>query len=206
VVTSALAGEGKTSTSINLAIALAQAGKRVILVDGDLRRPKVAELLSLERGVGLTTVLVGKASLSDSIQRHAASGADVLASGPLPPNPAEILQSQVTWELLERLRDVYDTVIVDAPPLLPVADAALMAADVDGALLVVQHGKTTQEQLSHAVTRLDQVGAKLFGNVVNMSPRRKRSSGYSYGYEPYGYAPVQDDREKPGWRKVSSES
>jgi receptor protein-tyrosine kinase len=185
VITSAVPGEGKTSTATNLAIALAQTGQRVLLVDGDLRRPKVASVLGLERAVGLTTVLVGRSDLHESIQKHAGSGIYFLASGPIPPNPTEVLQSHAAQSLFERLKDMFDMVIVDAPPLLPVSDAAIMARDVDGAILVVRHGKTTKDQLRQARLRLAQVDANLFGVVVNMSPRRgKNAYMYEYEYEP----------------------
>jgi len=189
VITSSVAGEGKTSTSVNLAISLAQAGRRVLIVDGDLRRPQVAKLLKLESAVGLTTVLVGRSELRDSIQRHA-SGIDVLATGPIPPNPTEILQSIAARDLFKMLRAQYDNVIIDAPPLLPVADAAILATDVDGAIMVVRHGETTREQAKQAVARLHSVGADLFGAVANMTPRR--GADYSYdGYYAYTYTPTR---------------
>lgn len=181
VISSPLPGEGKTSTSTNLAVALAQAGRRVLLLDGDLRRPRIAELLDLESKVGLTTVLVGKTTLAESIQVHQPTGLAFLAGGPIPPNPTEVLQAAATRALIERVRDMFDIVIIDAPPLLPVADAAILARAADGALLVCRHGKTTEEELAGAATRLETVGARLFGVVVNMVPRRARE-GYSYYY------------------------
>jgi receptor protein-tyrosine kinase len=185
VITSAVPSEGKTSTATNLAIALAQTGQRVLLVDGDLRRPKVASVLGLERSVGLTTVLVGRSDLHESIQKHSGSGIYFLASGPIPPNPTEVLQSHAAQALFERLIDMFDMVIIDAPPLLPVSDAAIMARDVDGAIMVVRHGKTTKDQLQQARLRLAQVDANLFGVAVNMTPRRgKNAYMYEYEYEP----------------------
>ncbi|MBO9521812.1 MAG: polysaccharide biosynthesis tyrosine autokinase [Nocardioidaceae bacterium] len=190
VITSAVPSEGKTSTATNLAIALAQTGLRVLLVDGDLRRPKLASVLGLERSVGLTTVLVGRSELQDSIQKHTDSGIFFLASGPIPPNPTEVLQSRAAQELFDRVSQMFDMVIIDGPPLLPVSDAAIMARDVDGAILVVRHGKTTKEQLRQASVRLAQVDASLLGVTVNMTPKRGgKSYGYGYGY---GYGP-----EKP---------
>jgi receptor protein-tyrosine kinase len=199
VITSAVPGEGKTSTTTNLAMALAQAGKRVLVVDGDLRRPSIAKLLGLETVVGLTTVLVGRSTLAETIQVHQESGIHVLSSGPIPPNPTEILQSRATRDLLLGLRDMFDAVIIDAPPLLPVADAAIMATDADGAILVVRHGKTTKEQLRLAVTRLNQVNAKLYGYVVNMTPKRRRRGYDYYGYGYGDYASLGDYAPK---RKV----
>jgi receptor protein-tyrosine kinase len=196
VITSAVPGEGKTSTTTNLAIALAQAGKRVLVVDGDLRRPRIAKLLGLETAVGLTTVLVGRSTLAETIQVHKQSGIHVLSSGPIPPNPTEILQSRATRDLLQGLRDMFDAVIIDAPPLLPVADAAIMATDADGAILVVRHAKTTKEQLRLAATRLQQVNAKLYGYVVNMTPRRRRRGAYYYGYTYADYASLTDQEKR----------
>lgn len=191
VITSAVPSEGKTSTATNLAIALAQTGLRVLLVDGDLRRPKVASVLGLERSVGMTTVLVGRSELQDSIQKHTDSGIYFLASGPIPPNPTEVLQSRAAQELFDRVSQMFDMVIIDGPPLLPVSDSAIMARDVDGAILVVRHGKTTKDQLKQAALRLNQVDANLLGVMVNMTPKRGgKGSGYGYGYGyAYGYGP-----------------
>lgn len=197
VVTSATAGEGKTSTSTNLAVALAQAGRRVVIVDGDLRRPQVAGLFGLESSVGLTTVLVGRTKLEESIQRHGPSGVDFLAGGPTPPNPTEVLQARATKELLAQLREMYDNVIVDAPPLLPVADAAILATATDGAILVAAHGGTNRDELETAANRLKTVGARLFGTVVNKIPRR---AGSGYGEYYYYY---YDDSQPSGGRKAS---
>ena len=189
-VTSALPGEGKTSIATNLAMALAHAGHRTLLIDGDLRRPKIGTTMGLEHAVGLTTVLVGKVKVADAIQKHAASGLDVLTSGSVPPNPAELLQSHAMGDLLRALREEYDTIMVDSPPLLPVTDAALLSAQSDGALVVVRYGRTTKDQLANSVERLHAVEARPVGIVVNMVPTRQMSdSGYGYGY---GYAPQED--------------
>jgi receptor protein-tyrosine kinase len=182
VITSSVSGEGKTTASTNLALALAQAGRRVLLVDGDLRRPRVAQLVGMDGSIGLTTVLVGRTKLEESIQKHAESGVHVLASGPTPPNPSEILQANATHDLLGRLRDAYDVVIIDAPPLLPVADAALLATAADGAIIVTRHGKTTHDQLEASAHRLASVGARTFGVVLNMTPKRFGEANYYYYY------------------------
>ena len=197
VVTSSLPGEGKTSTASNVALALHSAGERTLLVDGDMRRPQLATLFGLEPAVGLTTVLLGRMDLADAIQTHAATGLDVLTSGNLPPNPAELLQSHAMGQLLKEVREDYDVVVIDAPPLLPVTDAALIAAQVDGAMVVVRQGKTSRDQLSHAMDRLEAVGARPLGIAMNMVPagRRNRSyGGYGYGYGSYGYGPEKGRR------------
>lgn len=188
VVTSAMPAEGKSSTTCNLAETLAASGERVLLIEGDLRRPRATQYLGLENSVGVTTVLVGRVTLDEAVQRTA-GGFDLLASGRMPPNPAELLQSSAMQNLLASARALYDVVLIDAPPLLPVTDAAVLAAEADGALLVVRHGFTTRDQVASAVTRLEAVGARLLGSIVTMSPQSKRaSSGYGYGYG-YGYEP-----------------
>lgn len=188
-VTSALPGEGKSTTAVNVALAMAQGHQRVLLLDGDLRRPQVADMLGLEKAVGLTTVLVGQINPDEAVQRHD-SGLDVLTSGRIPPNPAELLQSQAMKDLLGRLRDRYDVIVVDSPPLLPVTDASLIASITDGALLVVRHGKTTKDQVAGCAERLAAVGAHCLGVVLNMVPAKSGGRyGYGYGYG-YGYAPT----------------
>ncbi|MCW2750391.1 MAG: capsular biosynthesis protein [Aeromicrobium sp.] len=184
VVSSAVPDEGKTLTATNLAITLAQTGRRVLILDCDLRKPSVARILGLENAVGLLTVLVGRADLGVCIQQHE-SGVDFLATGPLPPNPAEVLETQAMRDLLLRLREEYDVVVIDAPPLLPVADPSILAPMVDGVLLVTRHGKTSKEYVHQAVQRVDGVGSRIVGVVLNMAPRRA-VSGYGYGYG-YGY-------------------
>lgn len=203
VITSSVSGEGKTTASTNLAVALAQAGRRVLLVDGDLRRPRVAQVMGLEGSVGLTTVLVGRSKLEESVQRHKASGVHVLASGPTPPNPSEILQAKATHDLLAKLRDAYDMVIIDAPPLLPVADAAILATAADGAIVIARHGKTTREQLAAAAQRLNTVGARTFGVVLNMVPKRFGDMNYYYYYYAEEASPKAAKGDKGGKRAAS---
>lgn len=186
VVTSAVPGEGKTTTAINLALTIAQANQQVMLIEGDLRRPRVSEYLRLEPTVGLTTVLVGTIDIDDAIQPWGDSGLDVVTGGTIPPNPAELLQSQTMQTTIDKLRGRYDFVIIDAPPLLPVTDAAVLATQADGAILVARYGHTTKEQAAEAVSRLGTVDARTFGTVLNMVPARG-ADGYGYGY---GYAPL----------------
>jgi capsular exopolysaccharide synthesis family protein len=192
VLSSALPGEGKSTTAVNLALALAEGGQKVALVEGDMRRPRVAQYLGLVEAVGLTTVLVGRVELPDAMQETGVSGLSVLSSGKTPPNPAELLQSRAMVALIEQLRAEYDVVLIDAPPLLPVTDAALISSVVDGAVLVVRHGKTTADQVRAAVDRLEGVGAKPVAAVFNMTPVKSGRYGYGYGYG-YGYAPTDSD-------------
>jgi receptor protein-tyrosine kinase len=190
VVTSSVPGEGKTSTASNTALALQTAGQRTLLIDGDMRRPQLAKLFSLEGTVGLTSILLGRISLDEAVQEHRPSGLSVLTSGTLPPNPAELLQSDAMRHLLIEARVEYDMIVIDAPPLLPVTDAALIASQADGAVVVVRQGKTTRDQFRHSIERLNAVGARALGVTLNMVAVRGRK-GYGYGYG-YGYAPAED--------------
>ncbi|MBB2740219.1 UNVERIFIED_ORG: non-specific protein-tyrosine kinase [Microbispora rosea subsp. rosea] len=185
VVTSCLPGEGKSSTSVNLAITMAQAGWRVVLVDADLRRPSVPRYLGIEGGTGLTDVLIERARLRDVIQTWGQPGLSVLPSGRIPPNPSELLGSRGMRSVLAQLTEEYDMVIIDAPPLLPVTDAAALGAICDGALLIVRHGKTRREQVLRAGELLSSINARLVGTVLNFVPA-KQGSYYGYGYG-YGY-------------------
>ncbi len=203
-ITSSLAGEGKSTTACNLAIALAQTGTRVVLVEGDLRRPRVSEYLGIEKSVGLTTVLVGRVALDAALQQAGTPGLDVLTSGSLPPNPSEILQTKSMTALVAELRHRYEVVLIDAPPLLPVTDASLLASISDGAILVVRHGSTGREQVRTASDRLQAVGARLLGTVLSMSPARELSRsgyGYGYGYGPEYFAKAAADGKRRGNRR-----
>jgi capsular exopolysaccharide synthesis family protein len=181
VVTSSVAGEGKSTTACNLAIALAGVGTSVLLVEGDLRRPRIADYMGLEGAVGLTDVLVGRAGLDEVLQPWSSSRLAVLPSGALPPNPSELLSSVHMTELIAALRSRAEVVIIDAPPLLPVTDAAVIARECDGAMVIVRHGKTTREQLARSLDALNSIGARVLGSVFNMVPTSGPNS-YGYGY------------------------
>jgi capsular exopolysaccharide synthesis family protein len=205
VVTSSLPSEGKSTTAVNLAITLALAKQRVVLVECDLRRPLIASRLRLDDAVGTTSVLIGKVQLPDALQKYADTGLTVLSSGPIPPNPSELLQSNAMEKLLGDLRTDFDVVILDAPPLLPVTDAALLTAQADGALIVVRHGKTTRDQLSHAIERLEAVDAKPVGVVINLAPAKRKGRSYGYGYG-YGYTYGYTYKSQPGNKPLSDGS
>ncbi|WP_426565227.1 polysaccharide biosynthesis tyrosine autokinase [Angustibacter sp. McL0619] len=186
VFTSALPNEGKSTTTANLAITLAAAGSRTALIEADLRRPRVAEYLGLEGAVGLTNVLIGQAKLEDVMQPWGTGLIDVLACGPIPPNPSELLGSQVMNDMLRDLENRYDYVIIDAPPLLPVTDAAVLSRLAGGAVVVVGASRVNRDQLSRAFDILDTVGAQVLGVVLNLVPAKgpDAQSYYSDGYAP----------------------
>lgn len=204
VVTSSMPSEGKSTTAINTALALAEAGNTVVLVDGDMRRPTLHKYLDLVGQVGFSTVLSGSASLSDALQKTRFPGLTVLTSGGIPPNPSELLGSQSARKLLVELRAQFDYVIVDSTPLLAVTDAAILAAGADGVLVMARFGHTKRDQLVHAVGSLESVGAPLLGAVFTMMPTRG-GSAYSYGYSYYGAEGTQWDGPKALGRATTTE-
>ena len=188
VVTSSIEREGKTTSAVNLALTLADAETSVLVVDADLRRPKVAEYLGLDGGVGLTDVLVGRASLESAIQRIGAKSLSILPAGQIPPNPSELLQSRSMVELIRQLGEHFDVVIFDAPPLLPVTDAAILSRRTNGALVVAASKRVTRQQFRAALNSLEQVDAKILGIVLTMVPR-KGPDAYGYGRGEYASVP-----------------
>jgi capsular exopolysaccharide synthesis family protein len=183
VITSSIPGEGKSTTAINLAVSLADAGSRVVLVDADLRRPSVAEYLGLEGRAGLTSVLIGRADVEDVIQPWRDSGLDVLPSGQVPPNPSELLGSPAMVELVAKLEASYDVVLLDTPPLLPVTDATILTKLVGGALVVVGADRIHRAQLAESLETLETADARLHGLVLNKIARRDaRPYVYENGY------------------------
>lgn len=195
LVTSSLPGEGKSTTAANLAIALAQAGQTVCLIDADLRRPMVNEYLGLDRSVGLTTALVGSSDVNDLLQPWGDQDLYVLTSGQIPPNPSELLGSEEMKQLILRLESVFDTVVVDAPPLLPVTDAAVLSQHVGGAILVIGTQKLKRQDLEKSLEALKMVDSNLLGVVLNYLPARgpdAYSYTYSYSSREAKNAPLPD--------------
>lgn len=202
VVSSSIPGEGKTSTAVNLAIMLAESGTRVLLLDADLRRPKVAHFLGIEGSVGLSGVLSHSVALEDALQVWGRDGAlHVLASGRSAPNPSELLGSPTMEKLLDRLATDYEVVLIDAPPLLPVTDPAVLGAMASGVVLVVSaDGKTNRTDVSQAVANLKAVNARLLGLVVNRVD--EGASSHSY----YDYRPEFEETGKRGKAKFKKET
>lgn len=185
VISSVMPGEGKTTTAANLAIALADSGARVLLVDADLRNPSVAKAMGLEGNVGLTTVLLGRASVAEAAQKWGDSSLYVLPSGAIPPNPSELLGSTAMEILFAELLAAYDYVLVDSPPVLPVIDPVLIDRLVGGMLMVVSVNTTLKRDLAQAVKQLKTVDAKVAGFALNRTPNDDSVSRYG-GYYAYG--------------------
>jgi receptor protein-tyrosine kinase len=204
VVTSSVPGEGKTTVAVNLALVLAQSGARVALVEGDLRRPRVTRYLGMISGAGLANVLAGTVRYDQVVQPLGDGRLSVLAAGPMPPNPSEMLGSRQMRALLEEMREENEYVLIDAPPLLPVTDGAVLSVAADGALLVARHGVTTRAQLKQASEALHRIDAKLLGVILNRIPP-KAAEGYGYGYQyAYDAAPLTDADENPGRGRKSA--
>lgn len=183
LVTSSLPGEGKSSSAINLAHVIAQAGTRVLLIDADLRRPSVANYLGLEGNAGLTTVLIGDAAIEDVTQPLETDGLDILASGPIPPNPSELLGSTAMQKLLDAALAQYAFVVVDTAPLLAVTDAVVLSRFVGGTVVVAQSERVRRPQLEQSLRKLQAVEARLLGVVLNRVHGGPRGSyNYSYSY------------------------
>jgi receptor protein-tyrosine kinase len=194
MVSSAMPAEGKTTVVINLALALAEAGHQITVVDADLRRPRLTRYLGLVGGVGLTNVLAGTAEVGDVLQKYGDGSVSVVGAGPVPPNPSELLSSTNMSKLLDELREKSGYVLIDAPPLLPVADSTGLAVLVDGVLLSVRYGKTRKDQLQQAAAALDRVGGRTLGVILNMvSPKADVASAYGYGATYTSEAPSKTD-------------
>jgi len=179
VVTSAGVGEGKSTTLANLAIVSAQAGRRVLLVDADLRRPTLHKLFDLPNEKGLTTAIMdGEALAEPPLHPTAIEGLWVMTSGPLPPNPAELMGSRRMEEVLGALAERAEQVLLDTPPVVAVTDAAVLATKVDGVLLVISAGKTRREYARTAVQRLQQINARLVGTVLTNVQMGASFQGY----------------------------
>jgi protein-tyrosine kinase len=167
VVTSAGVSEGKSTTLANLAVVSAQAGRRVILVDADLRRPSLHQVFGLANDAGLTTMMMDDAALaSPPLNQTKVDGLSVLTSGPLPPNPAEVMGSRRMEEIIAALAERADQVLFDTPPVVAVTDAAVLATKVDGVVLVVSAGRTRRDHARTAVQRLQQINARIVGAVL----------------------------------------
>lgn len=181
MITSPTPEEGKSTVASNLAVAYAHAGKHVLMIDCDLRKPAIHRAFSVENRRGLTNVLVEDVDLQEVTQRTDVRRLDVLASGPIPPNPSELLASRRMKELLANVKKKYQMVLIDTPPVLAVTDASILATLVDGAILVVRAGFTRKDAANHAKRNLEMTGVRLLGCILNRV-RAGRDDHYYYYY------------------------
>jgi capsular exopolysaccharide synthesis family protein len=202
VVTSAVASEGKTTVACNLALTLARSGS-VCLVEADMRRPKVTDYLGLDGSIGLSNLLAGQYELDDVLVSWRRGTLMVLPAGTTPPDPSQLLASNTMTSLLERLTERYDYVIFDAPPVLPVSDAVILASSTDGVLFVSRFGSTRRDRVEHALEQLAAVRSRLIGTVLTFVPARShrqlRGHDYSYSYvAPSASEAASDGSPQPG--------
>lgn len=191
VITGSMAGEGKTTTCINTAIAFSQIDARVLVIDADLRRPRVHEYLDLENSMGLSNVLGGFVDLDDVIITNTDKGFHCITAGHIPPNPAELLASKKMEEILEELSKRYDYIFLDTPPVTVVTEAAVIAKFATGVILVARQKHTTHDSIASAISNLEFADIKILGfilndaEVANYSYRKGRYGYYSYGRKGY---------------------
>lgn len=180
LVTSSGPGEGKSMTTANLAVVYAQQGKKVLIIDADLRKPTVHYTFRLDNLRGLSNILVGENTLEETINESDVENLDVISCGPIPPNPSELLASKKMQTFIEEARTLYDLIIFDTPPVLAVTDAKILANIVDGSILVVRSNQTEYEAATKAKEALEPAKAKLLGTVLN--DKEKKGSNYYYYY------------------------
>ena len=191
LITSTGPGEGKSTNAANLGVVMAQANHKVLIVDCDLRRPTLHKIFKLNKSVGVTNVLLDDLDPSDLAQETEIPGLYILPSGPIPPNPAELVGSQRMQVLLTRAKEKFDYVLVDSPPIIAVTDATLLSTLVDGVLLVVKKGFTRTELVKEAKAKLEKIGANIIGVILN----KVNISGADYYYYYY-YQGVSADESK----------
>jgi capsular exopolysaccharide synthesis family protein len=182
LVTSAGPGEGKSTTISNLAVAYAQSDKKVLLMDADLRKPTMHQTFRVTNRLGLTNLLTNQAELEEVIRNSSIPNLDILTSGPIPPNPSEILSSKRMITLLDELKKMYDIILIDAPPAIAVTDAQILGTRSDGVILVIDSGKVKREIAMKAKANLDHVQARILGVVLNNVDRKNKDSYYYYYY------------------------
>jgi capsular exopolysaccharide synthesis family protein len=181
-VTSPGPQDGKTTVAINLAVTMAQAGGRILLIDADMRRPRVHRSFGLKSDKGISSVMAGDLELKDAICKSEVPNLDILPCGPMPPNPAELLHTERFRQILAQCRGKYDRVILDSPPIGPVTDPAIIGSATDGVVLVLRAGHTTREATQFARRQLGDAGARILGLVINQTDRKGSGYGYGYGY------------------------
>lgn len=180
-ITSATAGEGKSITLLNLAISIAEAGQKVLLIDADLRRPALGRLLVEKAAPGLSNILAGQATAEESLRKEQYPNLDIIFAGDIPPNPSEILSSEKMQELIDEMSEKYDYILVDTPPVGVVSDTCIVANLLDGVLMLVWQGRTRKDAVKRAVSNLQLTGANILGFVLNgVVLEKKKAYGYYY--------------------------
>ncbi|TNJ66760.1 CpsD/CapB family tyrosine-protein kinase [Paenibacillus hemerocallicola] len=182
MLTSAGPGEGKSTTATNMAVTYAQSEKKVLIMDADLRKPTMHHTFSISNRRGLTNMLTGQASLDEVISESHIPNLHVMPSGPIPPNPSEMLSSKRLVALLDELRQKYDLIVIDTPPTLAVTDAQIIASRCDGVVLVLNSGEVKREMAMKAKANLDHVKARILGVVLNNIDRKNGEAYYYYYY------------------------
>jgi capsular exopolysaccharide synthesis family protein len=185
LITSSTPDEGKSTTVVNLGIILAQAGKKILVIDCDLRKPVIHKSFRLSNDSGLTNILVSNIESCNVINKTYIDNLEILTSGPIPPNPAELLGSKKMKNLLQELTRIYDYIILDTPPIGLVTDSALLAAVADGTILVISSGKVVVEMAKRSTDSLLKVGANILGVVLNKIPKNGKGYYNSYYYKYY---------------------
>ena len=186
LITSTFASEGKSTVSANLACLFAEEGKKVLFIDADMRKPTVQYTFNLTNTTGASSVLSKQASLFDVIRPSEVPNLDIITSGPIPPNPSELLGGTVLKKIIESCKDIYDLIIFDAPPIIAVTDAQIIANTVDGTILVIDSQATDKKATEKACELLEASNAKILGAVLNNVKADKNSSYYYYN-SYYGY-------------------
>jgi capsular exopolysaccharide synthesis family protein len=193
LITSAGPEEGKTTVAANLAITMAQSGARVVVVDTDMRKPRLHKVFRVAPTIGISSLILGEARVEDAVIASAVPGLDILGCGAIPPNPAELFHTETFRALLRGMRERYDRVILDSPPVGAVSDALVLSSMVDGVTLVVNASKTTIPQAQRARQRIQDVGGRIYGAVLNGVDLSNSSTRgyYQYYYYRSGYTDTE---------------